>query len=94
MLLVLFSHKPPDVWPGAKGEKRMLTEHLAPAASANPVEHVVDAWNAGPVAGSTLTSVNDQASLPQLVTVALIVVLVPTVRLPNVRTSLLIQNLP
>src|SRR6185369_1640719 len=54
----------------------------------------VEAWNAGPVAGSTLTSVNDHASVPQLVTVALIVVLVPTARLPNVRTSGLIQNLP
>jgi hypothetical protein len=94
VLLVLFSHSPPEVWPGAKGENRTLIEHLLPAASANPVEHVVEGWNAGPVAGSTLTSVNDHVSLPQLVTVALIVVLVPTVRLPNVRTSGLMQNLP
>ena len=94
MLLVLFSHNPPDVWPGAKGEKRTLIEHLLPAASANPVEHVVEGWKAGPVAGSTLTSVNDHVSLPQLVTVALIVVFVPTVRLPNVRTSVVMQNLP
>jgi hypothetical protein len=40
-----------------------------------------------------LTSVNDHASLPQLVTVAIIVVFVPTARLPNVRTSVLMQNL-
>jgi hypothetical protein len=71
----------------------MLIEHLPPAGRANPVEHVVDGWNAGPVAGSVLTSVNDHASLPQLLTVALIVVFVPTARLPNVRTSVLMQNL-
>jgi hypothetical protein len=94
VLLVLFNHNPPEVWPGAKGEKRTLIEHLLPATSTNPVEQVVEGWKAGPVAGSTLTSVNDHASLPQLVTVALIVVLVPTMRLPNVKASGLIQNLP
>jgi hypothetical protein len=77
-----------------KGEKSTLTEQLPPAGSARPVEHVVDGWNAGPVAGSTLTSVNDHVPLPQLVTVALIDVFVPTVRSPNVKTSLLMQNLP
>lgn len=72
----------------------MLIEHLLPAARDNPAEHVVEGWNADPVAGSTMTSVNDHAALPQLVTVALIVVFVPTARLPNVRTSVLIQNFP
>ena len=94
MLLVLFSHKPPEVWPVAKGEKRMLIEHWLPGASAAAVEQVVEGWKAWPVAGSTLMSVNDHASLPQLLTVALIVVLVPTNRLPNVSTSVLIQNRP
>ena len=47
--------------------------------------------NTGPVAECTLPPVNDQDASPQLVTVAMAVVLLPTVRLPNPRVSWSVQ---
>jgi hypothetical protein len=73
------------------GAKRTPTVHVPPGASVNPVAQVVLTRNAGPVAGSTLTSVNDHGALPQLVTVALAVLLLPTARLPKMKVSALVQ---
>src|SRR6185312_4032093 len=93
-MVVLCNHNPPDVCPGAVGAKRTLTEHEPSGASVSPVLHVVVTWNAGPVDGWVLTSVNDHGASPQLVTVALAVVDVPTVRLPNMKVSALVQIWP
>jgi hypothetical protein len=76
------------------GANRTLTVHVAPGASVNPVVQVVLTSNAGPVAGCPLTSVNDQGASPQLVTVAVAVVLLPTDRLPNMKVSALVQIRP
>ena len=61
MFVVFRSHTAPEVWPATVGAKVTVTVHEPPGASVRPVAHVRLTWYAAPVAGSMLTSVNDQA---------------------------------
>jgi hypothetical protein len=93
-LVVLRNHSAPEVWPGDVGAKRTDTVQDSFGASERPVVHVVFTVNAGPVAEWTLTSVNDHAASPQLLTVTELVVVLPTAWLPNCITSLLLHQRP
>ena len=64
---------------------------VAPGAITKPVTQVVSTWNAGSVDGWRSTPLKDHDLLPQLETVARALVLEPTARLPNNRTSRLLQ---
>src|SRR5215470_2747257 len=92
--LVLRSHNPPEVSPVPRGANVTLTLQAAPGTSVSPVVHPVATCQPAPVAGSTETSVNDHGALPQLVTVTLAALLLPTDWLPKSSVSRLAQKRP
>src|SRR5215472_15874529 len=92
--LVLRNHSPPEVWPVARGANVTVTLQAAPGTSVRPVVHPVATCQPAPVAGSTDTSVNVHGTLPQLVTVTLAALLLPTDWLPKSSASWLAQKRP
>ena len=63
------------------------TLQRSPGAKTIPVLHDELTLKAGPVAGCTLTSVNDQEAVPQLLTLQFALVLLPIWILPKLNTS-------